>query len=218
MPLSKKESLLLTRFNISAFEGIYYNKAVLIGGEIMKIEKLSESKIKFTVSREDMERWGITVESLITDTPKARELFKILIKRAEDETGFFAKGSNLMIEAQPGKGDAIILFITNLDTHLQSLGKGKLRAKAVRQNTHFIYEFENFDDLCEFAKLKNDIEISSLYLFEKKYFLVLFKPYGAIINEYGKEMKKDEITLPYLKEHGKCIAENDALITIEKYF
>ena len=114
MPLSKKESLLLTRFNISAFEGIYYNKAVLIGGEIMKIEKLSESKIKFTVSREDMERWGITVESLITDTPKARELFKILIKRAEDETGFFAKGSNLMIEAQPGKGDAIILFITKL--------------------------------------------------------------------------------------------------------
>ena len=184
----------------------------------MKIEKLSESKIKFTVSREDMERWGITVESLITDTPKARELFKILIKRAEDETGFYAKGSNIMIEAQPGKGDAIILFVTNLDMHLQSLGKGRLRAKAVQQSTHFIYEFENFDDLCEFAKLKNNIEKSSLYSFEKNYYLVLFESCSAIINEYGKEMKKNEITLPYLKEHGKCIAEKDALITIEKYF
>lgn len=183
----------------------------------MKIEKLSESKIKFTVYLEDMERWGISLESLAADTPKARELFNLLIKRAEIETGFSAANSRLMIEAQPGKDDAIVLFITNLDMQ-QAGGKMRVRAKAAPDRKNKIFIFDDFENLCTLASVNKNDEGGTLYTLDGRYYLVLNSDCAAGISEYGKETKRDEITLSYLNEHGKCIIERDALKTIEKYF
>ncbi len=184
----------------------------------MKIEKLSESRIKFTVSLEDMERWGISLESLVMDTPKARELFKVLIKRAEVETGFCADNARLMVEAQPGKGNAIILFVTNLDVQQAQSGKMRVRAKITEEKRHRIFKFENFDHVCDFVKIASGQKGGAMYVCEEKYYLVLSGICSALISEYGREILKGEITLPYLKEHGKCIIEDKALETIEKYF
>ena len=54
----------------------------------MKFEKLSESRIKITVSGDDLDLWGITATGLIKNTPEAQEVFWYIIRKAETETGF----------------------------------------------------------------------------------------------------------------------------------
>lgn len=183
----------------------------------MRIERLSESKIKFTVTYEDMEKWGISIESFIEDTPKARELFKVLIEKAETETGFRAGNSRLMIEAQPGKYDEIVLFVTNLDIQEGRNKKGKLRAKAIMPDPD-VFKFEKFDDLCDFVKNCTHKNYGgAVYLLDDVYYLVSDEVNARIV-EYGKPVYTGGITSAYLKEHGKCIIEKDAICTIEKYF
>ena len=186
----------------------------------MKIEKLSDSKIKLTVTFEDMERLGVKLEHFIEDTPQAREFFKQIMKRAEDETGFCAENAHLMIEAMPVKSNGIVFFVTNLDTHVFQNKKPRVRAKAVTENKSiFIYEFEYFDDICDFVKIAAPLQSGgAIYSLNGKYYLISDSEISPLIFEYGRRTVKEYITPIYLSEHGTCIIEKDAISTIEKYF
>jgi len=186
----------------------------------LKIEKLSDSKIKLTVTFEDMERLGVNLEHFVTDTPQAREFFRQLMKQAETETGFRAENAHLMIEAMPAKSDGIVFFVTNLDTHVFRDRKPRVRAKAVTENKNiFIYEFEQFDDICDFVKTSAPLHKGgAVYSLDESYYLIADTEMSPLISEYGKKVTAEHITPIYLSEHGKCIIGKDAIGTIEKYF
>ncbi len=184
----------------------------------MKIERISESKIKLTVTGQDMTEWGVSIEHIIADTPKARELFRVLIKKAELEAGFYAENARLMIEALPGEYDGIDLFVTNLDIQESKNKKARLRAKAIEPKSQYgIFCFEKFDDLCDFVRNCSHANgEGALYKMDEKYYFVAGKDINPLIVEYGRE--EVEITFAHLKEHSKCVIERSAIETIEKYF
>lgn len=81
----------------------------------MKIERISDTQIRCTLSREDLATRNINLSELAYATDKAKELFRDMIQQANDEFGFDAENLPLMVEAIPIMPDSIVLIITKVE-------------------------------------------------------------------------------------------------------
>lgn len=81
----------------------------------MKIEKISDSQVRFTLTGEDLAARQIKLSELAYGTEKARELFREMLQQAASQVGFEADNIPLMIEAVPMNGGSIVLIVTKVD-------------------------------------------------------------------------------------------------------
>lgn len=81
----------------------------------MKIERISDTQIRCTLSREDLATRQINLSELAYATDKAKELFRDMIQQANDEFGFDAENLPIMVEAIPIMPDSIVLIITKVE-------------------------------------------------------------------------------------------------------
>ena len=81
----------------------------------MKIERISDTQIRCTLSREDLANRNINLSELAYATDKAKELFRDMIQQANDEFGFDTEYLPLMVEAIPIMPDSIVLIITKVE-------------------------------------------------------------------------------------------------------
>lgn len=81
----------------------------------MKIEKISDNQIKFTLNRTDLASHQIKISELAYGTEKTRGLIQDMMEQASDEFGFEISDMPLMIEAIPVSMDCIVLMVTKVD-------------------------------------------------------------------------------------------------------
>lgn len=81
----------------------------------MKIEKLSETQIRCTLSKDDLDNRQMRLSELAYGTEKAQELFHDMIQQASYEFGFEAQDIPLMIEAIPISAESLVLIITKVE-------------------------------------------------------------------------------------------------------
>ena len=81
----------------------------------MKIEKISENQIKFTLNRTDLASRQIKISELAYGTEKTKDLIQDMMEQASDELDFELNDTPLMIEAIPVSMDCIVLMVTRID-------------------------------------------------------------------------------------------------------
>lgn len=81
----------------------------------MKIEKVSDTQIRCTLTKEDLADRHLKISELAYGTEKAKNLFRDMMQQASYEFGFEADDIPLMIEAIPVSSDTIILLITKVE-------------------------------------------------------------------------------------------------------
>ena len=81
----------------------------------MKIEKISETQIRCTLSRQDLAERDLKISELAYGSDKAKDLFRELMVQASYECGFEAEDIPLMIEAIPVSGDCLVLVVTKVE-------------------------------------------------------------------------------------------------------
>ena len=81
----------------------------------MKIEKVNDTQIRCTLTREDLESREINLSELAYGSEKAKDLFRDMMQQANYEFGFEAENIPLMIEAIPLSSESIILIITKVE-------------------------------------------------------------------------------------------------------
>lgn len=81
----------------------------------MKIEKVNDSQIRCTLTREDLASRKLKISELAYGTPKAKSLFRDMMEMANFEYGFEADNIPLMIEAIPVNSGCIVLIITKVE-------------------------------------------------------------------------------------------------------
>ena len=81
----------------------------------MKIEKISETQIRCTLSRQDLADRDLKISELAYGSDKAKDLFRELMVQASYECGFEAEDIPLMIEAIPVSGDCLVLVVTKVE-------------------------------------------------------------------------------------------------------
>lgn len=81
----------------------------------MKIEKVNDHQIRCTLTREDLASRRIKMSELAYGSEKAKDLFRDMMEKANDEYGFEVDNIPLMIEAIPVSGECIVLVITKVE-------------------------------------------------------------------------------------------------------
>ena len=87
----------------------------LKGSDALKIEKISENKIRCILTSEDLSSRNIRLSELAYGSDKSRRLFQDMMREAHYEVGFDSGNSPLMIEAIPTSSDSLTLIITKVE-------------------------------------------------------------------------------------------------------
>lgn len=70
----------------------------------MRIEKITENKIRITLNMQDLEEKHIDLHSFMSNSLESQDLFYDVLDKAEKEIGFQTKDYKLMIEAIAAPG------------------------------------------------------------------------------------------------------------------
>ena len=203
----------------------------------MKIEKITENKIRIILSLSDLEEEHIDLHSFMSNSAESQALFCSLLSKAEKEVGFHTKDYKLMIESIAIPEGNFILTVTRLPEKEQSKKQVKIKRKtSVINNSLVIYSFNSFDDYYEFCKylsmnLNNQIYLKlkkvSLYLHNSVYYLCIHinksnlsvvKAINYEISEFGNSVDNPELFERKLLEYGKVIFKTNAISNCVKAF
>lgn len=200
----------------------------------MKIERLSQDKIRIFLTFDDLMERGIQKEDMWREVPKVRELFSEMMDQAYSELGFDASGP-LAVEvfSLPAQGMVVIVTKGKMDPgkyfdHLDEDEDEDIYELEVtlEQSDIISYAFSDFEHLLSAAKLVNKylMDGGSLFSYKDKWILQLepiemeeqpFKTLIALLSEFGEATS---ITPAILEEYGKTIIAEDAVKVLCSYF
>ena len=207
----------------------------------MKIEKLTENKIRIIVSLQDLNDKNVDLHSFMANSIESQSIFLEMLNRAEKEVGFVTKDCKLLIEAFAYSESEFVFTITkfskepkaDISVKKKFAIKRKLANLNVKTST---YSFESFDEFCAFcsslknsnlSNIKNLAKNISLYKYKNIYYLVLtninidfadLNRFYASLSEFGKLVGHSNNFEGKLIEHGKIMIKRNAIQVGMKYF
>ena len=204
----------------------------------MKIEKLTENKIRVIIHSDELGENYLNVHSIMTKAIETQEIFSNILEKAEKEVNFNTDGCKLLIEAFSSLEDVFVFTITRyLPEHDGK--KKKLIAKRKSFSTssnQIVCQFEDFNIFCDFCnsiKSSHKINIGklskniALYLWKDSYYLVLrninpkyenINIFYSTLSEFGKLVSFSEHFESKLLEHGKTVIKKNAIDVGIRFF
>ena len=208
----------------------------------MKIEKLTEDKIRIIVNTSDLELEILDMKSIMTKAIDRQGFFVHMLEKAKDEVGFNTDGCKLLIEAFSSSDDILVFTITKYSEkeplkNIDSSKKLTVKRKSLNiKNKEAIYRFRSFDEFCDFCECINkeykfDIKKLSkntyLYLYNNTYYLFMknivieetaLKNFYSIASEFLIPVHYSNNFENKLLEHGKLIIKGNSIVTGIRYF
>lgn len=111
----------------------------------MKLERLSDTQIRCTLSKEDLSQRQLHLSELAYGSEKAKELFRDMMQQASIELGFEADNIPLMIEAIPISNDCLVLVVTKVEDP-DELDTRFSRFSKINVDDSFDEDFSDIDD------------------------------------------------------------------------
>lgn len=205
----------------------------------MKIEKLTENKIRVIMNFTDMD---FNKNDFFENIIDSQSIFIDILKKAEKEVDFHTEGCKLLIEAFSTSEDIIVFTITKFSINENNPNTTSNKKKVIvkrKSNTPFlndaIYEFNSFDYFCSFCKAISNISDSYtekiakkvlLYNFQNKFYLILkninynnknVHKIFNILSEFAKIQNFSSNFEFKLLEHGNLFVKNNAILKGIKY-
>ncbi len=204
----------------------------------MKIEKISETQVKFILNQVDLDERNIRLTELAYGTEKTQALFREMMEQALIECGFEAENVPLMIEAIPFAPDSITIIVTkvtnvgDIEEKFNMLPKVNQKKKEIDTETKkptkdnnnlFVFSFSNLDEVAYASSRIYGIfdGVDILFKNQNRYFLFLqynektsdiaADDLDSVLAEYGQKHTTSYITKNYLEEHGEIIIKSDAI-------
>ncbi len=208
----------------------------------MKIEKLTEDKIRIIVNPSDLELENLDINSIMTKAIERQGFFIHMLEKAKDEVGFNTDGCKLLIEAFSSSDDILVFTITKYSEiektkNIDLNKKLKVKRKFLNiKNTEAVYTFTSFDEFCDFCEciskeykfnIKTLSKNTYLYLYNNIYYLLMKninieelarKNFYSIASEFLSPAHYSNNFESKLLEHGKLIIKGNSIVTGIKYF
>ena len=153
----------------------------------MKIEKLTDNKIRIIINFEELSEKNIDIFNLPDSKEKIYDLFDGILKEADKQVGFNTQDCRLLIEAFSSSEGYIIFTFTKYKSNIKpekTTKKLRLKRKTYKNNyTNAIYKFNNFEEFCNFCTYCNKTKLSdlkqlakniSLYEYNNFYYYCIF--------------------------------------------
>ncbi|WEK55663.1 MAG: genetic competence negative regulator [Candidatus Cohnella colombiensis] len=197
----------------------------------MKMERLSQDKIRIFLTFDDLTERGIQKEDMWREIPKVHELFSEMMDQAYNELGFDASGP-LAVEVFGMPAQGMVVIVTRgkhtRDTESVSEDEEEVYEMEVtlEQSDAIIYRFRDIEDAIGAAKTLAGrlTEEGRMYRYQNQWILC-FDPAGwdsagfhsliAVLAEYGEATS---VTHAMLEEYGKLIIPADAVKVLVEHF
>lgn len=202
----------------------------------MKIERLSQDKIRIFLTFDDLLERGIQKEDMWREPPKLHELFSEMMDQAYNELGFDASGP-LAVEvfAMPAQGMVVIVTRGKMNGHAddRSIEDEDLEEDiyemevTLEQSDIMMYAFRDIEDVISVCKQLQSSKLTNggrLYAYNSKWILAL-EPASidtsrhnaviALLAEYGEATS---VTYAMLEEYGKVIMPEAAVQEVCSHF
>lgn len=198
----------------------------------MRLERLSQDKIRIFLSFDDLLERGIEKEDMWRDIPKVHELFNDMMEQAYNELGFEVTGPVAVeVFALPAQGMVVIVTrgknasIYEDDADMNDDEVYELDFTLEEDDT-IVYTFPEIDPLIDLAHRLSPLLIDggSLYVYKNRYHLIIkeldidderWDQIEALLSEYGDP---SEETCHVIEEYGKAIIEDDAIKVLLEHF
>ncbi|HEX7057603.1 MAG TPA: genetic competence negative regulator [Bacilli bacterium] len=197
----------------------------------MKIERLSQDKIRIFLTFDDLQERGIQKEDMWREIPKVHDLFSEMMDQAYNELGFDASGP-LAVEvfALPAQGMVVIVTRGKMEsarTEDEETEEDIYEMEVTLEQSDVIsYAFHDFEMLLSAVKALRHhlIADGSLYSYKGKWILQLepisdderrYQAVIAILSEYGEATS---LTSAVLAEYGKLIVPENAVYELSERF
>lgn len=205
----------------------------------MKIEKLTENKIRITLNLEDLKEKNIDFHSFMSNPIESQSLFLDMLDTAEKEVGFVTKDYKVTIEALALSNGNFILTVTRDSEEESNSPRRKVHIK--RKSIDFtkavaIYAFSSFEDVfvfCKFIqnsplyKVLSIVQTISLYQYQSHYYLCFRNVIGSLeklksfcssVTEFGTYVNNSDLFERKLMEYGTEIIGQNAIDVILEHF
>jgi adapter protein MecA 1/2 len=202
----------------------------------MKIERLTQDKIRIFLTSDDLVERGIQKEDMWREIPRVHELFSEMMDQAYTELGFDATGP-LAVEVFSLPAQGMVVIVTK-GKHRTDQGNTYLDDEddldediyemevMLEQSDIISYAFNDIEHVISAAKSIRGIlsEGGSLYHYKNKWILqwdpveMEDKQYQgliAILSEFGEATS---ITQAFLEEYGKTVISNEAIEQLCTHF
>ncbi|ANY71851.1 adaptor protein [Paenibacillus ihbetae] len=199
----------------------------------MKIERLSQDKIRIFLTFDDLSERGIQKEEMWQEIPKVYDLFTEMMDQAYSELGFDATGP-LAVEvfALPAQGMVVIVTRGKYDHHFGGLSEDDMPDEiyemevTLDESDKIVYVFQDFEVLIEASHMLKDLVdgAGTLYHYMDRWFLYLepeelqsekLPAVIAVLAEFGES---SSVTEAMLEEYGKKIMPQQAIEVICSHF
>lgn len=210
----------------------------------MKIEKLTENKIRIILKPEDIKDKSLDLHTIMTKTAESQGFLLEILSKAKREIGFDTDGCRILVEAYSSPEDFFVFTVTKYSIEQEENKNMNLPRKSIKVKRkvyptnpeNFICQFENFETFCDFCDLLHSFKNlsirgliggSSLYVLNDLYYLVLKdfnvkhkanSSFHSYITEFGKLINYTNTFENKLKEYGKIVIKKNAISTGIKYF
>ncbi|TDF99318.1 genetic competence negative regulator [Paenibacillus piri] len=199
----------------------------------MKMERLSQDKIRIFLTFDDLTERGIQKDDMWREIPKVHELFSDMMDQAYTELGFDPSGP-LAVEvlALPAQGMVVIVtrskldFTSSGDSYDEEVEEMYELEVTMEQSDQISYMYHDFEDLLRMVKVLQPMVTDGgmLYSYKDKWFLQLdavdmdensYQAVIAVLSEFGEAAS---ITRAVLEEYGKTIIAADAVNVLCTHF
>lgn len=199
----------------------------------MKIEKLTENKIRIIVNLEELENNNLNLNDFVANNIESQKFFLDILNKAEKEVGFSTKDCKLLIETFSSIDEVFVFTITKFSESKKNLKIKKANPISILKNP--IFKFSSFDEFCNLCGILEKLNISinsiakriSLYFYNDTYYLIFcnlnlnyknLSKLFSIISEFSTIVRQSNSFEARIFEYGRPIIKRNALQTGIKYF
>lgn len=199
----------------------------------MRVEKISENKVKITLTFEELEIRDITLTDIERNSSLARELFIDILEETHLAEEFATSDSQLLIEATSDNEEFFVITVTKID-FIPELKKyinsdfekmsSQLKlygSESIGTSVFMFSSIEKLLELCATIKGSNIfLGRNSLYRFNGNYFVIFndssirnkkFMQTFSVLSEYCDEYYSYDMFRTYVKEKSEIVIKAYAL-------
>lgn len=197
----------------------------------MKMERLSQDKIRIFLTFDDLSERGIQKEDMWREIPKVHELFSEMMDQAYNELGFDTTGP-LAVEVFTLPAQGMVVIVTRGKINEMDLDSDELHEEiyelevTLERNEMITYAFDDFEPLLGAVHRIKDfhIEHSNLYSYKDAWILQInsedfedqeYDSLVALLSEYGQAVTMHEV---YLQEYAKIVISTNAIDVLIEHF
>jgi adapter protein MecA 1/2 len=191
----------------------------------LKIEKINDDKLKITLDIDDLKNNNLDARSFLKNSPETQDFFWDVMQEAEKKYGFSIDESMIRVDARVAETGMFTLVVTKTSKDLFSGVKTihedkpvdyKLsRIKKEPSSDKLLYRFACLDDLLAYTECTSKSDNSTLYVYNKNYYL-LTSVIDDVIADYATLFPNIDSMLATLYEYGKIVYKCNAIENIKK--